>query len=94
MGTIALTYDLSSCYPFLINFSKLLLDPEVSFNRKLNRGLQAVYNGREADVRNIPVFLKSLLVTHLDFCGIICYSISYLLGRLRVLISCNRIFRK
>ena len=39
METIALTHDLFSCYPFLINFSKLLLDPEVSFNRKLNRGL-------------------------------------------------------
>ena len=56
MGTIALAHDLSSRHPFLINFSKLLLGPEVSFNPKLNCSLQAVYNGREADVTNIPVF--------------------------------------
>ena len=43
MGTIALAHDLSSRHPFLINFSKLLLGPEVSFNRKLNCILQAVY---------------------------------------------------
>ena len=55
-GTTALAHDLSSRHPFLINFSKLLLGPEVSFNRKLNCGLQAVYNGREAELRNIPVF--------------------------------------
>ena len=58
MGTIALAHDLSSRHPFLINFSKLLLGPEVSFNRKLNCGLQAVYNGREAELRNIPEFLS------------------------------------
>ena len=59
MGTIALAHDLSSRHPFLINFSKLLLGPEVSFNRKLNINciLQALYNGREAEVRNIPVFV-------------------------------------
>ena len=70
MGTIALAHDLSSRHPFLINFSKLLLGPEVSFNRKLNCILQVVYNGREAEVRNIPVFffLKTFSVTHLDFC--------------------------
>ena len=69
MGTIALAHDLCSRHPFLINFSKLLLGPEVSFNRKLNYILQAVYNGREAEVRNIPAFfLKSFSVTHLDFC--------------------------
>ena len=68
-GTTALAHDLSSRHPFLINFSKLLLGPEVSFNRKLNCGLQAVYNGREAELRNIPVFFfKSFSVTHLDFC--------------------------
>ena len=61
MGTIALAHDLSSRHPFLINFSKLLLGPEVSFNRKLNCGLQAVYNGREAELRNIPVFFKEFL---------------------------------
>ena len=58
MGTIALAQDLSSRHPFLINFSKLLLGPEVSFNRKLNCILQAVYNGREAEVRNITEFLS------------------------------------
>ena len=58
MGTIALAHDLSSPHPFLINFSKLLFSPEVSFNRKLNCSLQAVYNGREADVTNNPVFLR------------------------------------
>ena len=86
MGTIALAHDLCSRHPFLINFSKLLLGPEVSFNRKLNCILQAVYNGREAEVRNIPVFfffLKSFSVTHLEFAGIICYSTSYLLGRFK-----------
>ena len=68
MRTIALAHDLSSHYPFLINFSRLLLGLEVSFNRKLNSSLQAMYNGIwEAYVRNIPVFLKSLSVTHLDF---------------------------
>ena len=44
MGTIALAY--TTCplvIHFLINFSKLLLGPEVSFNRKLNCILQAVY---------------------------------------------------
>ena len=70
MGTIALAHDLSSRHPLLINFSRLLLGPEVSFNRKLNCILQAVYNGREAELRNIPVFfLKSFSVTHLVFCG-------------------------
>ena len=58
MGTIALAHDLSSRHPFLINFSKLLLGPEVSFDPKLNCSLQAVCNGREADVTNIPVFLR------------------------------------
>ena len=61
MRTIALIHDLSSRHPFLINFSKLLLGPEVSFNRKLNCGLQAVYNGREAQLRNIPVFFYEFL---------------------------------
>ena len=56
MGTIALAHDLSSRHLFLINFSKLLLGAEVSFNRKLNCSLQAVYNGKEVDVTNIPVF--------------------------------------
>ena len=70
MGTIALAHDLSSRHPFLINFSKLLLGPEVSYNRKLNCSLQAVYNRREAEVGNIPVFFfKSFSMTHLDFCG-------------------------
>ena len=69
MGMIPLAHDLSSRHLFLINFSKLLLGAEVSFNRKLNWSLQAVNNGIEADVTNIPVFFKSLSVTHLDFCG-------------------------
>ena len=69
MGTIALAHDLFSRHPFLINFSKLLLGSQVSLNGKLNCSLQAVYNGREADVRNIPVFLKSLSVTHFNFFG-------------------------
>ena len=45
MGTIALAHDLSSRHPFLINFryGELLLGAEVSFNRKLNCILQAVY---------------------------------------------------
>ena len=34
---------LASRHPLLINFSKLLLGPEVFFNRKLNCILQAVY---------------------------------------------------
>ena len=58
MAAIALAHDLSSRHSFLINFSKLLLGLEVSFNRKLNCSLQAVYNGREADVTNIPVLLR------------------------------------
>ena len=58
MGTIALAHDLCSRHPFLINFSKLLLGPEVSIYRELNCGLQAVYNGREAELRNIPEFLS------------------------------------
>ena len=67
MGTIALAHDLCSRHPFLIKVSKLLLGPEVYCNRKLNCGLQAVFNGKEAELTNIPLFLKSL--THLDFCG-------------------------
>ena len=62
-GNDCTCHDLSSCHPFLINFSKLLLGPEVSFNRKLNCILQAVYNGREAEVRNIPVFSFFLRVS-------------------------------
>ena len=61
MGTITLAHDLSYRHPFLINFSKLLLGPQVSFNGKLNCSLQAVYNGREADVRNIPCFFKEFI---------------------------------
>ena len=83
MGTIALAHDLSSRHPFLINFRKLLLGPEASFNRKLNCGLQAVYDGRAAELRNIPFFERVSQWPILIFEGILCYSISYLLGRFK-----------
>ena len=83
MGTIALAHDLSSRHPFLFNFSKLLLGPEVSFNRKLNCRLQAVYSRREAEVRNIPVFLRVYQWPILISAGIVWFSISYLLGRFK-----------
>ena len=81
MGMIPLAHDLSSRHLFLINFSKLLLGAEVSFNRKLNWSLQAVNNGIEADVTNIPVFLRVYQWPTLIFARNICYSISYFLGR-------------
>ena len=78
MGTIALAHDQSSRHPFLINFSKLLLGPEVSYNRKLNCSLQAVYNRREAEVGN-RVSQWPILIS----AGIVCFSISWLLGRFK-----------
>ena len=62
-GNDCTCHDLSSCHPFLINFSKLLVGPEVSFNRKLNCILQAgnIYeNISQTVVRGNVIFFVCL----------------------------------
>ena len=61
MGTIALAHDLSSRHPFLINFSKLLLGPEVSFNRKIKLQPTSCVQWKTGRCKKYPCFFLEFI---------------------------------